>query len=208
VPPFANLSQQMWQVTFWVIVMLVIMFGFATIPNGFFMRTTGEALGSTGEVGFFTMDFLGTEYIVSELTMFIIVTVIILGSLGAVGGGLAWLFFYLSQNVAEAKSSPDLAALPAGSAQREIRERTNAQIIARWILALVTFIVLYVLFYYVLIGLVVGAESPMLVPLSFFNALLVTFILFWSELFVRLVGWLSRLLLRILRGIPAFLGQK
>ena len=81
----------------------------------------------------------------------------------------------------------------------------NAFLVGRWV---ITFVVLYVLFFYVLIGLVLPNPRSLLILLSLVNAALITALLLNTAFVLRLLGKFAVWVLAVLRGLPTFLGQK
>lgn len=104
--PRRVLGFSIWQVSFWTFVLFVVVFGFATLPGGFFLQTSNDPSASTADVGFETtiqLPFDGPEVQVSQLTLFIGLAVFTIVSLLAVGGLIAGLFQLLSRGTTEAK---------------------------------------------------------------------------------------------------------
>jgi hypothetical protein len=87
-------------------VLFVAVFGFATLPDGFFLQTSNDPSASTADVGFETtiqLPFGGPEMQVSQLTLFFGLAVFTLVSLMVVGALIAGLFQLMSRGVTEAK---------------------------------------------------------------------------------------------------------
>ncbi len=208
--PILTLSREMWQVVFWVIVAVVAFFGFATLPDGFALRVTRDPLASATDIGFFTLALGDTSLVVSEFVMFILVVVVLLALLGLIAGGIGWMFYTLSLQVAQAKATPSLATLPAGSvpASAVAPERTTLQRAGRLALELLVAALLFIVFFFVAIGLVLPEPRWLLTLLSLVNAVLFTAILFHPRFVGKIVGGGARWAARKLRGLPAGLGQK
>jgi hypothetical protein len=97
----------MWTVTFWVIILLVVL-AVLVFTSDAPVHTTGDPMASSSEVGHETMEIpiLGAEAEVSQLTMltgFIIVT---LGTLAVVSAIIGLVVFKLNAGVTEAKATP------------------------------------------------------------------------------------------------------
>lgn len=86
-------------------VMFLVMMAVANWPGGFYIRQTNDPVGSRAATGFMTWELFGTDVVVSELALFLIFTLITFLTLGAVGGGLALLFWFLSRGLKESKAS-------------------------------------------------------------------------------------------------------
>ncbi|MFW5692222.1 MAG: hypothetical protein ACOCX3_02600 [Chloroflexota bacterium] len=117
--PTTVLGYTMWQVAFWTTMLIVVLFGFATLPTGLFLRTTTDPLASRDAIGYynFQMPFGGPEVQLSQLTVFVIFVIITLLTLAAVGGALALMFASLSRNLAETREGK-----PARMAYEPVRD--------------------------------------------------------------------------------------
>lgn len=106
-PPFRILGFSMWQVTFWLIVTIVLLWGFAWLPTGLTLEISSDAEAQRSAIGTFTLDlpFLDEPLETTQLTAFVGVVIVILLALGAVAGGIALLMTSLSRNVTEAKQN-------------------------------------------------------------------------------------------------------
>lgn len=106
-PPFRVLGFSMWQVSFWLILTIVLVWGFAWLPTGLTLQVSTEAEAQRSAIGTTTLDlpFLDEPLVVSQMTAFIGVVIVILLALGAVAGGIALLMTSLSRNVTEAKQN-------------------------------------------------------------------------------------------------------
>lgn len=104
--PLSVMGFSMWQISAWTIGMIVVVFGFATLPTGLYLRSSADPEASTNEIGYYTfeMPFGGPEVEMSQLTTFVLVVLFVLFSLMVIGTGLALLFTSLSRNVVEVKS--------------------------------------------------------------------------------------------------------
>jgi len=106
-PPFRVLGYSMWQVAFWLIVTILLVWGFAWLPTGLTLEVSSDAEAQRSAIGTFTLDlpFLDEPLVMSQLTAFVGVVIIILLALGAVAGGIALLMTSLSRNVTEARQN-------------------------------------------------------------------------------------------------------
>lgn len=122
-PPMRTLGFSMWQVSYWVLGLFVVLFGFATLPTGLYLRTTSDPQASTTEVGYyaFTLPFGGPEVQMSQLTAFVVMSIFVLVTLAVIGGGLALLFTSLSRNVQEvqAEEPTRLSYVPEETVERK-----------------------------------------------------------------------------------------
>ncbi len=109
--PGRVLGFSVWQVAFWTTVMLVAIFGFATLPGGFFLQTSSDPAANTADVGFETtlqLPFNGPEVVVSQLTLFVGFAIFTLASLMLAGGAIALIFMVMSRGSTEAKEEENL----------------------------------------------------------------------------------------------------
>lgn len=83
-------------------------------------------------------------------------------------------------------------------------KRTPAEWIKSLVIYAVLFAVLYLFFYYVAIGLIFP-DSPLLVPLSIVNAVLIGFLIMRPKYVLQLNGLIALLLARFLRWLPKIL---
>lgn len=223
--PMQVLGYSIWQITFWVIALLVLLAA-AALFSGFFLQTSSDPAASTDAVGYtdFQLPFGGPEVQLSQLTLLMVVLFFTVASLAAIGGVVALVFFGLSRGVTEAKATEgvplgaDLKALPATTSEEAEAEEEQEEVVVeeaptgnplvrRGIAVatfVVTFVVLYLLFYYVLIGLIL--PDPVL--LSLVNALLFTFLILHPRPLLRTVGRISGWLANVLRRAPAVLFQR
>lgn len=230
---FSVFGWSLWQVSFLTIVLLFVIGAAATLPTGFYLQQSNDPGASPASVGTTTMTlpFGGPEIEVTQLTLFIGLVLITIVSLGAIGGVLALIFYSLSGNVKAANEAPDVPfgmqpqivdttapALPAGegetaeedSAIEAVPQRQNP-LLQNLILAVrfvVVAAILYVLFYYVFIGLVLPNAPVTLTVLSIVNAVLFAAVILHTTFVLRLLGKGAAGLAQWLRGLPEFLGQK
>jgi hypothetical protein len=75
------------------------------------------------------------------------------------------------------------------------------------LIAVVTGLVLYVLFYEALVGWIIKDE-PVRTVASVSNAILLPILIFYTKTVLWTVGRVARWTAKVLRALPAFLGQK
>ncbi|MGB1285878.1 MAG: hypothetical protein ACPG7F_05030 [Aggregatilineales bacterium] len=99
----ATLMSQVWNVAGGAIILLVILFAFATSNIGIRLDIANEADASFSEVGFseWTIPFTDTVVELSQLTVFMGFFGFMVLSLIAFAGGLGFLFFFLNRGVIE-----------------------------------------------------------------------------------------------------------
>jgi hypothetical protein len=205
--PVRLLGATIWQVSFWTIIVVVVLFGLATLPHGFTLQQSNDPEATFEQVGYYTMQlpFDGPEVEVSQLTLFAGFIIFTLASLTLAGGALALLMTFLSQNVAEARANPDM---PLGSEPQEEPERTPLSIVLTVVKGLVIGVIVYALFYFALIGLVLPQPEWLRIGLSLAHAVLITWLVLYPVLLLRAIGRAAGWLARVLRGLPAFLGNR
>lgn len=104
--PMGVLMSQMWNITGFVIVVLIILFGFATLPTGLRLDVTSDPAASFSEIGFstWTIPFTTTEVELSQLTVFLGLIVLTIVSLLIVGGLLGIVFYILNRGVTDVQA--------------------------------------------------------------------------------------------------------
>jgi hypothetical protein len=198
-PPIRVLGYSIWQVSFWTIVMLLVLAAMATLPTPFPLQISSDPAATPERVGYFVTElpFLG-EVVMSQLTLFVILVVLTLLSLAVIGGFFGLVFTYIARGLAVSQAGEGAAA-PA-----EQRLPANLRLLGRIALFLGITVVLYVLFYVVLIGLVIPAE-PVRTLLSLGNALIFAALIVFTAAVVGFLtsaaGWLARML----RALPRVL---
>lgn len=102
--PTVFLTHSLWRSAFFTIVLFVGLFGLANL-SGFLLKTSGNPQASAETVGFYTTELpiLG-EVVMSQLTLFTIMVILIFAILGGMAHGLALLFISLSRNVTEVRA--------------------------------------------------------------------------------------------------------
>jgi hypothetical protein len=217
-PPGKLLSGSIWTMAAWTLVFIVVIFGFASIPGGFLLTTTTDPGASLVISGLVEMDLFGTTVQVSQLVIFAVVLIVLFLSLAAVAGVLAWLFSGASAGIAEAKraaaagssgitSESSVPTVPEGRPAWLNRVQTIALFVG-------VFVLLYLFFYYVAIGLILPAPdlpglnlifpSPatQLAVLSAVNAALFTVLILRPTLVLQFLGRVARGALRFMRRVP------
>ncbi|MBK8025532.1 MAG: hypothetical protein IPK19_30080 [Chloroflexi bacterium] len=211
-----------WQLVTLLLIATIVLFALATIPGGPTLITTAVPEASMVQVGMVEMQIGGQTVLVSQLVFLLIIIIAMFLSLLAVAGGLAWVLNKLHQGVVEAKS--EAASAPAATEAATVEVEPAAQAgpttvrrLGTLALFAAVFVVLYLLFYYVAIGLIMPQPdlpglnlifpSPemQLVVLSLVNALVITFILLRPSLVLRVLGQIARFIARLLRRVPGAL---
>ncbi|MCU0498513.1 MAG: hypothetical protein MUF87_14275 [Anaerolineae bacterium] len=217
------LTGQIWQITFWSIVLTAGLLLFASLDIGPSLTISNDPMANRNQIGYYTMNLFGTDVVVSELTAFAVFFAFTLLSLGAISAAVGVGFYVLSRNVTQAKTSQPVPlgspALGTGStaglltagetpAQEIPRSRRLLNNVRDAVIFLVIFVVLYVLFYEVLIGLVLREPFVLRILLSLANALIITILIRYPTWLLITIGRLARGAAKTLRQLPEFLGQK
>lgn len=105
--PATLLMSQMWRITTFSLLAVAAVFAFAALPLGFFVRVTGEAEASTGDIATeVTVNFpIVGEFVTSQLVLFLIVVAAVVISLLLIGGLLGLLFYAGHGAVANANAT-------------------------------------------------------------------------------------------------------
>ncbi len=218
--PRSILTGSIWQVTILLLVFLLIVTGFAVIPGGLSLTQTVDPGASTTMVGYTEMalPFGGPTIEVSSLVIFAVFVIWALLSLIVAAGIIAYIVSFLSRGVIEVKAAGaggGTVALPAP--QQEPAGRDLRHTITTLVIFLVTFVVLYLVFYYAAIGLIfpqpqfpglsIIFPNPQgqLVFLSALNAFIFMFIILRTALVLRVIGIVARWVAYQLRRIPNIL---
>lgn len=193
-----------WQVSFWSILLLIVLFSIASLLGIFTLQQTADPEAATEAIGTFTADLpLVGEVVLSQLTAFAALIIFTLLSLAVAAGLIAAAFVALSGGVTVAKASDNV---PLGTAPAP--ERTRRDEIIDVVKVIVIGVVTYVVFYYVLIGLVLPNPEVVRVMLSLVHAVIIALLLVYPMSVLRAISGLSGWLARVLRGLPGFLGNK
>jgi hypothetical protein len=110
--PATTLGSSIWQVSFYVTAILIVIAFFALVPGGPGLHITTNPDGSFFATGAVTVQlpFNGPEVVVSQLVIFILFAIIVLISLAIIAGLIALVMTFLAQNVNQVKSTePTLA---------------------------------------------------------------------------------------------------
>ncbi len=219
--PRGLLTGGIWQVATFLILLLVVLGGFAALPGGLALTQTAIAYASPTSVGFVPLQlpFGGPEVMLSQLVLFVAFIIWAFLSLLLAAAVFAFLLSFVSRGIASvqvAGAGGGVAALPSPMPEAAEANSTRGMIItaAQFI---ITFIVLYLVFYYVAIGLIL--PSPDLPPMSWFgmapstqliivsavNAAVFTLIILRTQLVLHVVGIAAGWLAHQLRRLPNIL---
>jgi hypothetical protein len=114
------------------------------------------------------------------------------------GGLLAWLVW--------------LIRIPINIVLIFLAPPRNDQSVGAWIRTLVIYFVLmsilFLFFYYVAIGLVLGANNPLLLPITLVNVVLVAYLIMRPKYVLQLTGYIAAVVARFLRWLPRILFQR
>ncbi len=151
--PTSLLGSAVWTVTTLVLVVFGAVWGFALIPGGFTLQVTDDPMASVQTIGTFVMEIFGREIVVSELVVFAVFMIVMIGTLAVVGGGLAWLFYTINRGLLEGRAAAGgapagtvLLTSPAGEAPANASPISLPPVLRMLITAVVTFVVVYFLF--------------------------------------------------------------
>lgn len=116
--PFALLANSLWKIATITIVLIVVIFAFATLPTGLMLRTVNEPEGNVAAVETeqnFLLPLGVAEVEASQLTVFVGFIIITLLSLMAFGGLIGLLFYALNRGVkqVEGEAVPEQRRPPA-----------------------------------------------------------------------------------------------
>lgn len=198
--PINTLGYSIWQVSTLTIVAMVLLFGFATIPFGFYLRTAGEpeaSVANIGDAGSITLPFGGPEVAITQMTQFVGFVAFTLVSLLVVAGIIGLGFWTLTGGIANARANE---GVEFGSVALE--PRTGMNRLLQIAIFLVVLVVIYIVFYYVAIGLVLPSPDWLRVVLSAVNALIITMLILTPTPLLRAVGKGAGWLAKVLRGVP------
>ncbi len=104
------MGTDLWRVAFLTIVVLVAIFGVATIPNFLTLQTVGDPEGDAAAVGYVPVQlpFGGPEIMVSEMVFFALFILWTLLSLAIAAGLIGLLIYFLSRGVTVTRGEPSL----------------------------------------------------------------------------------------------------
>ncbi len=221
--PQRLLIGSVWQLAALLIVLLVVLGGFAALPHGLAMTQTISDYASPTMVGFvpFDLPFGGPTIYVSQLVLFAIFIIVTLLSLVAAAAIIGWIIVFMSRGVTEASviAKGGTIALPPPSETSATGWRANPRIhgLITVVIFLVTFVVLYLVFYYVAIGLILPKPeipglslifpdpSAQLAIISLVNAAIFTLVILRTQLVLAVIGRVAGWLAHVLRSVPKFL---
>lgn len=220
-PPRKILFGYTWQLATLLIIVLVALFGFATIPGGLTLVTTADPDASLTAASNVEMTLPGGAVVaVSQFVIFAIFIIITFISLAVAAAIINAVMIGMSRGVKEAQleaAGGGAAVLSASEADVPPQPRPLLNRLLTIALFIGVFVVLYLVFYYVAIGLIAPAPdlpglniifpSPatQLIVLSLVNALIFTFLILRPTLVLQFIGRVARLVVKILRRIPGFL---
>lgn len=217
--PRSLLTSTVWQLATGLLVLLILVGGFAALPGGLALTQTVVPDASPTSVGMvpFQLPFGGPEVMVSQLVIFAAFTLWALLSLVVVAGILAYIFSYLSRGLVEIRAAGGgTVALPPPVVETPA-PRDARTLLTTIVLFAVVFIVLYFIFFYVAIGLIfpqpqlpglsiiLPDPTGQLVFLSLVNAALFTLIILRPTLVLHTIGRVARWVAYQLRRIPNIL---
>lgn len=196
--PTTILGYSVWQILFATIIMLSLIGVFAWLGPKLTTVASGDA--NVGTIGMVPMDLFGTEIVVSQLVIFVVVILFMFISLAVVAGGIGFVVNMLNRQLVETAPG-NVAAAAALPAPTETPRRARPQWLSTLIFLVtfaVIFYVLYLLHYYVLIGLIFAWPEWQLTLASAGAAFTITLLILrgpWVvQLVARLSGWLAGVL--------------
>lgn len=217
--PRNMLASTIWSLVGWTVLMLVLVAFFALLPGGFALTTTAVPEASTAMAGFVDITLFGYVIQVSQVTVLIFFVIVLFVTLFAVSGAIGYSIFAANRGVVvsaqeaglKLPSSPLLEQLPPGTPVEPPKPKKQRHPLVstaiRALVFIIVFAVLYLLFYYVAIGLIFPAQ-PWLTILSLTNALIFTVLIVRPASLLIAIGKIAALLARFVRAIPRVLFQK
>lgn len=214
------LTGYMWQIATLLLVVVGAVGAFAFLDI-LTLRTTDAADAAVDRIGVVPMEFFGQELLVSQFVIFLGFVIFAFISLVAAAGVIGWVIYNISRGVTEVQAEAaggGVAALPAPRG-REAEARPANPLVQRLLtiaLFVGVFAVLYLVFYYVAIGLILPQpnlpglslimDNPtQLAFLSAVNAAVFTIIILRPGLLLRSIGRVARWLAYQLRRLPNLL---
>lgn len=115
--PLHVLGYSVWDVTVLTMLVIGLLFAFATINTGLTIRVSNEIDAATQDVGYYTitLPFGGPTIEVSQLVVFALLGGFTILSVFMIGGALGLMFTSLGKNIKEAKA---MDAVPLGTAPK------------------------------------------------------------------------------------------
>lgn len=218
--PSGILQEQIWTIGFWVTIICIGVFLFAAIPGGFGYTISSDPAANKNTIGFFTFELPnGDVLVVSQLVAFVFVVIFTMASLLVAAWLIAQALFGLNRGVKVVKvvGNQPLTALPESTPAGLLGagEGADAAAVAkpagfdwrRLIIAIVTGLVLYQLFWHALVGWILPWE-PLRTVASLSNAVLLPILIFYTKGVLWTIGYVARFFAWLLRFLPSVLGQK
>lgn len=222
--PGGLLRGSIWQIVTLLLLLLLAVAAFALLPGGPALTITADPMASTAQVGMFEMElpFGGPVVQVSQMVVFLVFIIIMFLSLGIAAAVISAALYALNRGIRDVQTGGTAALAVAGGPSETALQTAGDGGASRpaapggrgtlgTIIEIVKFVVLalilYLLFYYVLIGLVLPG-SPLLVPISLINAVIFAVLLLRPAVVLRALGRISGWVVRILRALPRVLFQK
>jgi hypothetical protein len=186
--PRSLLFGSVWQIVTLLIVLTVVLGGFAALPGGLALTQTIQPGASLTMVGYVPVQlpFGGPEVLVSTLVIFVVFVIWAFISLVAAAGAIGFLLMFIARGINETQTvGGGTATLPAPSRQEPSAPSTPRQTLVTFALFIGGLLVLYLLLNG-FIGLVVPQLQIPLVSLILdeptqigFIALVVTIVILW-----------------------------
>ncbi len=170
--PTSLLGSAVWTVSTLVLVVFGAAWGFALIPGGFTLQVTDDPMGSVQTIGTFVMEIFGREVVVSELVVFAVFMIVMIGTLAVFGGGLAWLFTTINRGLIQGRAPAGAALLTAGEPPASTNPISLPPTLRMLITAVVTFVIVYFLFNAMLLPATISHAPDYIVPFSLIFAVL------------------------------------
>ncbi len=198
--PGQILGGYVWLITTFLIIVMLAISAFAFLPTGLTLQTVTQAEGNTAAIGYAQWDLFGQTYIVSELVMIIGFIIVMVLSMAAIAGVLGLAIFGLSSGVTEVSTVPQ-TSIPAAPLENNTNSSGRLAFLALYI---VVALVLFALFYYALVGIILGA-TPLNFVLSLSQALILAIVILrpraTANAIGRGAGWLAKQLRRLPNGL-------
>ena len=161
-----------------VLVVFLLVWGFALIPGGFALTITADPMASVSTVGTFTLSMFGRDFIVSELVAFLIYGIVMFGSLALIGGAIGWVFYTLTRGIAQSRATATGNIPPGAFAAPQLPASTERAVVAAaqpnplalppalrmWLTLIVTFVVVAGLFNLILLPMTIS-HAPQYITL-------------------------------------------
>jgi len=218
--PVGILQEQMWSITFWVCVVTIGAFAFAALPGGLGYTVSIDAAANPNANGYFTMEIPGGQVVVvSKVVAFVFFVVFTMISLFGMSWLVAKALIGLNTGIKTVKveGNQPLNVLPVASNAGLLTAGEQGETVVtpavpsfnrrKLAMAVITGLVLLWLFYEALIGWIFKV-SPTREILSVTNAILLPILIFYTKQVLWTIGRVARGTAHVLRGLPAFLGQK